>query len=473
MATPPHPGLAGLTVRARIALTVAGLTAAALAVVGVALMLVEQVRIERTSRASVLQETTEFRTFAASVAGTGVSADDAVRTFQSRNSPDAREMLWSFPSSGSPQYVGRPDQGLQRSASLPRAVQALRSSGGVGTIEAGGHEYLVAVQPVTTADSSAAFVVTHDLTKARAELRELLITYTLLAGLSVLGITAAAAGIAGRLLRPLQRLGSTARTISGGDLSSRLTVTGHDDIAELQRTFNAMLDRVETAFEAQRALLDDAGHELRTPLTILRGHLEVLDQHDPADVAATRTLLLDEIDRMGRLVDDLLLLAKSRRPDFVRPAPVDVDRLTRTTLERARGLDERTWLLDESAQVTAALDGQRIVQALLQLADNAVRHTRPGETVAVGSRIVGRELDLWVRDEGPGVDPAVRPVLFDRFTRGDSNDDRGFGLGLSIVRAIAVAHDGRVDLDPSTDTRGARFHVIVPLIRVEPAQEGP
>ena len=286
-----------------------------------------------------------------------------------------------------------------------------------------------------------------------------MITYALLAALSVILIAGLASWIAGRLLSPVRRLRDTARGITDGDLGGRLEVTGHDDLSDLQRTFNDMLDRLESAFVTQRQLLDDAGHELRTPLTILRGHLEVLDASDPDDVAATRTLLLDETDRMSRLVNDLLMLAKARRPDFVAVQPTDVETLTHGVLDRARALADRTWLLDAVARGHAQLDGQRITQALLQLADNAARHTQPGDEIGIGSRHHEGRVELWVRDTGPGVAPELRTQIFERFTRGDHSDE-GFGLGLSIVRAIAEAHGGDVVLDDTTT--GATFRLRLP-----------
>src|SRR3954454_16886600 len=190
--------------------------------------------------------------------------------------------------------------------------------------------------------------------------------------------------VAGRLLRPLRLLQAAADRISHADLTSRIPVTGHDDITQLTTTVNTMLDRLEWAFDTQQRFLDDAGHELRTPLAIVRGHLELLDVQDPREVAATRELVVDELDRMTRLVNDLILLAQSRRPDFVRLEAVDLDRLLREVLDKAQALAERRWMLDAVVPVVVAADAQRLTQALLQLADNAVKHTRPADLIAFG-----------------------------------------------------------------------------------------
>lgn len=464
------------TVRTRITAGVAALTIVCLALVSLALYVVESRRIDRTVERALVQEVQEFTGFASRAPGAGIAGPDAVVTaFLERNAPDARESLWAFPASGTPQFTGDADPDLQRSARFERSVEELRRDGGTRTIDVAGSEYRLVVQPVTDGSSTAAFVVVQDVSAARSELRQLLTTYAVVALLALVAITAAAAGLASRLLRPLTDLRETVQSITGQsitgqsitgtsvpgqELQTRLEVVGHDDVAELQRTFNAMLDRVETAFAAQRRLLDDAAHELRTPLTVIRGHLDVLDLDDVDDVTATRELVVDEVDRMSRLVGDLLMLARSGRPDFVRLEPSDVAALTVGVLERARGLGPRSWQLDGTADVSTSIDAQRITQALLQLADNAVRHTRREEIVAIGSAVVDDRLELWVRDTGSGIDPAVADSLFERFSRAGT-DDSGFGLGLSIVHAIAVAHGGTVRVDPVPV--GARLTIVLPL----------
>ncbi|WP_229054242.1 cell wall metabolism sensor histidine kinase WalK [Aeromicrobium sp. Leaf350] len=454
------------TVRTRITAGVAALTIVGLVLVSLALYAVESRRIDRTVERALLQELEEFSGFAERAPSAGITGPDAVvLAFLERNAPDARESLWAFPSAGTPQFTGDVDVELQGSDRFAGTVEQLRASGGASTIDVDGTEYRLVVQPVTDGSSTAAFVVVQDVSAARSELRSLLTTYAVVALVVLAAVTAVAAALAGRLLRPLTDLRETAQAITGSsvsaqDLRTRLEVVGHDDVAELQRTFNAMLDRVEEAFAAQRRLLDDAAHELRTPLTVIRGHLDVLDPDDLEDVAATRALVTDEVDRMGRLVGDLLMLARSVRPDFVRRTPTDAAALTVGVLERARGLGDRDWRLDGTAAVHADLDGQRLTQALLQLADNAHRHTSVGDVVAIGSAVVGEHLELWVRDTGTGIDPAVADVLFDRFARAGS-DDEGFGLGLSIVQAIVLAHGGTVRVDPVQV--GARLTLVLPL----------
>ena len=425
----------------------------------------ESRRIDRTIDTSLTQEIGEFRALQQEndpqTDQPFTSTDRLLQVFLERNLPDEHEQLFAFPNSGKPKVQGTPNRQLQESTEFPALVASLAAAGGTRTLDLDGREYRIAVLPLRTGSETGSFVVVHDVGSSRAQLNELITTYAALAALSVLVIAGLASWSAGRLLRPVRRLRDTARGISDGDLSGRLEVTGRDDLSDLQQTFNDMLDRLESAFVTQRQLLDDAGHELRTPLTVLRGHLEVLDMEDPQDVAATRDLLMDEIDRMSRLVGDLLMLAKARRPDFVRVHPADVEALTHGALDRARGLADRTWLLDGTARTTLPLDGQRITQALLQLSANAAHHTQPGDEIGIGSRLQDGRLEFWVRDTGTGVDPALAPEIFQRFSRGDDSDE-GFGLGLSIVSAIAEAHHGDVVLDappPAEGPGGATFRI--------------
>ncbi|WP_300008676.1 ATP-binding protein [Pseudonocardia sp.] len=279
--------------------------------------------------------------------------------------------------------------------------------------------------------------------------------------------------VAGRILRPLRDVAATARSITETDLSRRIPLEPgpadeRDELRDLVRTVNAMLDRVENGVAAQRRFVDDAGHELRTPITIVRGHLEVLDATDPADVRTTVELVDDELGRMNRMVADLLLLARSEQPTFLHPELTDVGELTEDVFGKVVRLGEREWVLETAARVDAEVDPQRITQAIIALADNAVRHTRPGDRIAIGSQFAGGTLRFWVSDTGPGIGEADRTRIFERFARGTSTGPRseGAGLGLAIIRAIAVAHGGQVLLD-SVPGRGATFTVVVPAVLPE------
>jgi signal transduction histidine kinase len=226
-----------------------------------------------------------------------------------------------------------------------------------------------------------------------------------------------------------------------------------------------MLDRLEQAFNAQRAFINDASHELRTPITIVRGHLELLGD-DPQERRETIALVTDELDRMTRFVEDLLLLAKAAREDFLRREPVDLAQLSAELGAKARALAPRRWSVDEHAGGELLADRQRLTQAIMGLAQNAVQHTTEGDAIALGTARDGHEVRLWVRDTGPGVAPQDRERIFERFARASNAARRsdGAGLGLAIVRAIAEAHGGRVELD-STPGEGATFTVVVPDTR--------
>jgi signal transduction histidine kinase len=180
-------------------------------------------------------------------------------------------------------------------------------------------------------------------------------------------------------------------------------------------------------------------------------------------VRATVALVDDELGRMNRMVSDLLLLARSEQPAFLQVEPVDVAALTADVVDKVQRLGDREWVLETAARMDARLDPQRITQAVVALADNACRHTGPGDRIGLGSQLTGGRLRFWVSDTGPGVAPADRGRIFERFARGTTAARRsdGAGLGLSIVRAIAVAHGGQVVLD-TVPGRGATFTVEIP-----------
>src|SRR5690606_30956437 len=341
-------------------------------------------------------------------------------------------------------------------------------------------DYRALVGPVRSGGAAgagqepAALVLAYDRGAEHAEFAQVFRTYAVVALGALVLIGVVGWVVAGRLLQPIRALSRTAQRIGDTDLSARIPVTGNDDLSDLSRTVNGMLDRLEGAFESQRRLLDDVGHELRTPLTVVRGHLELMDPHDAADASETRDLALDELDRMNRLVDDLATLATAGRPDFVRPLDVDLGRLLDDVHDKVRTLGDRRWLVDARADVAARVDAQRLTQALLQLAANAVKFSAPGSVVALGSAVSddGARVRVWVRDEGVGIAPDEQPRIFERFaqatTPGRAHPE---GAGLGLVAASAAGHGGRV-LVASTPGVGSTFALDLPLVPV-PADEGP
>ena len=268
--------------------------------------------------------------------------------------------------------------------------------------------------------------------------------------------------VAGRVLRPVSLLTNTARGISESNWSERIPVEGNDEIATLARTFNEMLDRLEAAFATQREFVDDAGHELRTPITIIRGHIELLGD-DPTEREETKRLVMDELDRMTRIVEDLIFLARAEQPDFLRPGPLNVAEFTKEIAAKAGALGARNWTVSETAPTVITADRQRLTQAMMNLARNAVEHSAEGTLVEIGGRLAADEVWLWVRDEGEGITPEVLPRIFERFARGGSQrSPDGAGLGLAIVKAIMTAHGGRV-LVESSPGRGSTFTLILPV----------
>lgn len=393
--------------------------------------------------------------------------EQLLETALARNVADENETFLALVD-GEPRFrpLGERPVRLEDEVALLTALQALPRDAPVQLASAETSQGTVryaAVQVLKPGSPSVGtYVVAYAVDLERRVLGDNTRTYAVVAVLSLLLLGAVASLIIGRILRPLQLLREAAQRTAETEFADPIPVRGNDEVSDLTRSFNAMLVRLRDAFEEQRTFIDDAGHELRTPVTIVRGHLELLDPADEQEVRETRTLLLDELDRTSRLIEDLILLAKALRPDFVVPVVLDVAQLTDEVLDKAVALGPRRWHVDARAEVEIVADRQRLTQALLQLADNAVRYTGPGATVAVGSSATEEEVRLWVRDDGPGVAARDQERIFERFGRAKTGrGTEGSGLGLSIVRAITEAHDGRLTLD-SVRGHGATFTLVLP-----------
>jgi two-component system, OmpR family, sensor kinase len=320
-----------------------------------------------------------------------------------------------------------------------------------------------------------AFLVTILPAREREEIGEL-VTYGGAATLAVLLIASACAWvIAGRVLKPVGLLTDTARSISQSDLTHRIDVRGTGEAADMARSFNAMLDRLEAVFRSQREFVRDANHELRDPLTIIRGHLELMSMDDdPDERQRTIKIVLDELDRIGRIVGDLQLLAEADQPGFLDLEWIDGELFSHELVSKASALAARRWELDQAAVGTFFADRHRLTEAVLNLAHNAVQHTEPEDTVAIGASLNEEVVRIWVRDTGAGVSVSDQEIIFNRFTRGTDAHRRyaGGGLGLALVKAIAEAHGGHVELE-SRLGEGSTFTMVVPKRANEGAAEWP
>jgi two-component system, OmpR family, sensor kinase len=283
----------------------------------------------------------------------------------------------------------------------------------------------------------------------------------------ILGILLVASGIAwliaGRVLSPVAQLAATARSISRSDLTRRIEIRGTGEAADMARSFNAMLDRLEAVFRSEREFVADASHELRDPLTICRGHLELLGD-DPVERRETIKLVVDELARMGRIVDQLQILAETEQPNILQSEWIDVELFAHELVAKAGALAPRRWELDHASQGLLLGDRARLTEAVMNLAHNAVQHTQQDETIAIGVSLGEEEARIWVRDSGSGISLPDQTRIFDRFTRGSGAHRRyrGGGLGLAIVKAIAEAHEGRIELQ-SRLGEGSTFTIVIPL----------
>lgn len=325
---------------------------------------------------------------------------------------------------------------------------------------------LVASVQVADDDEEGIFVVANDIGVQQAEIRASALTFAVIALLTLVAAGVVGTLVTGRLLRPLGDLRRATEEVTVEDLEHRVPVPdGRDDLSALAQNFNRMLGRIQSGFAEQRRFMSDVGHELRTPLTIVRGTLEMTDPEDPQDVREGHEIALEELDRMGRVVGDLSELAASARPDYVTPRPLDVAEFAQSTRARIERIDEREWVFDGAPAVVAEADEQRLTQAVVQLAANAVRYSPAGSPIRFGvtreTGPRGPEIHLSVQDQGPGIAPEDHERIFERFVRGEYGPVTGSGLGLPIVRAIAEGHGGSVRLR-SAPGAGSTFTVVVP-----------
>ncbi len=296
----------------------------------------------------------------------------------------------------------------------------------------------------------------------------LTIVLMLLVGLSTWFLTRQA-------LAPLATVTEVATRITqADDLSRRIpaSTAGGDEVGKLIRAFNETLERLENLFNTQRRFTADVSHELRTPLTVIKGEVGLMRLTGSVDEESIGNIER-EVDRLTRLVGDLLLLSQAESGRLALDmAEVDLDTVLLEVYQQARTLagDKLTVSLSEIDQVHLIGDRDRLKQVLLNLAANAIQYSPAGKSVTLGLQRADDQVKLFVQDTGPGISPKDLPHIFDRFYRAERSRKRsassGFGLGLSIADWIVKKHNGRIDVS-SEEGQGTLFTVWLPLTQPE------
>lgn len=470
--------------RTRIVAAITAVTAIGLLAVGVSVYLVERQRIleQVDSRLHANLESARFIVGNANPDAPDVdsweSSSDALEAVVQRMSPDDNTGVMGMVN-GIVTFVPGFDLDidLQHQGMFALHVERMLDDDKaiIGTYAERGVAWRYLATTISIEGSAApeevVFVMAYDVEAELAEFNEAAQMFIIVSAIVLVVVAATGTIVATRLLRPLRQMRTTAERISARNLEQRLDVVGNDDVAELAETMNDMLDRIDAALESQRQLLSDVGHELKTPITIVRGYVEVMDPDDPADARETQELAMDELDRMGILVQDLAGAAALHGPSPIRVHPTDAADLLDQIVRKAQGIDGAVVSPGAVAEGVAMLDSARITQAVLQLAQNAVTHG--GGRFEIGSVATAAQVQFWVRDFGGGVPDDAKEVIFERFHRGtDAHGRSGSGLGLNIVQVIARAHGGSVRVEDA-EGGGSRFVLSVPRGAAEMATPPP
>jgi len=344
--------------------------------------------------------------------------------------------------------------------------------------QASGSEQLIVLLPMKTRDELVGVVQVSVSTKPLRDIlmRQLLI-FLSIASLALIGGMLAFIHALRKTLIPLSNMVDTVEQIDAGNLAVRLPIDqGQEEIDRLADSFNGMLERLETSFEAEkeakeqmRRFVADASHELRTPLTSIHGFLEVLlrgAMNQPDKLHRSLTSMYTESERMKKLVQDLLLLAKLDRSPDVQLIEGELDVIIKSMAPQLRLLaGNRKVSLKLTSNLRCHFDEDKIKQVILNLFHNAVQHTDPEQgDIQVALETASGGVELTVRDNGSGIPPEHIAKLFDRFYRSDSSRTRkygGAGLGLAITKSLVELHGGTIRVESFAEG-GTAFYVWLP-----------
>jgi len=339
-------------------------------------------------------------------------------------------------------------------------------------------ESLLVLNSPVSVNNTPVFIiqVARSLTERERSLSALLTTLAFSSVLTTLVAFGIGWVISGAALRPINRITQTAEEIGGeNDLTRRVDHNGpNDEVGRLAKTFNSMLSRLQEAYARvnhalgmQRDFVADVSHELRTPLTTVRGNLDLLRRQPPLPAEERADILNDlvgESDRLIRLVNDLLILARADAGRNLQQEPVTVQPLVSEVTRQVRLLDPQREIHESVEDVTALGDRDAIKQILLVLLDNALKHT--SGPVSLNAAAADGHVELSVQDSGPGISPEQLEHIYDRFNRGEADPSiPGFGLGLPIAKALAEAQGGSIQIESEV---GSGSKVTISLLKFTP-----
>lgn len=457
-------------------------TAVALLAVTVSMRSIMSGQVAEAANVGITQEIEEFRTFAAE----GVDPETA-RPFSSVGELMERYLARQQPTAGEAIIAHANGQVLTAGTAANQAgtwladdpvllSRILDDSKTSGVVESsrGTVRWAKAEAKDAAGDSASSqrahLVVAHFVAGAQEEAnRQAILLFGVAAG--GLALTAGIAWLAaGQIMRPIRTMSEAAESITANDLSARVPIEGRDDLAQLAKTLNAMLDRVEASHLAQRHFIAEAREHLGSPQRKLEAALQQLNEEQLSQKQRSKTIRSAQanISLMGQTLADLELLAQSSDPDFIQPRTVPVGEVTAdvaAAAARPGAYPDRRFRIVESAKAQAWLDPLRISQAMHQLIQNAVAHTCDGESIRIGSSATAGMVNFWVANDGPALDPQQARSLLENYRSapGTGEHGSGMGLGLAVVKAVAQAHGGTAWVE-SGNGHGTSFGFSLPQV---------
>ncbi len=373
--------------------------------------------------------------------------------------------------SGTPLIISNTDMLFENAPGNGPALAVASASSRFLDLTYSGVSYRAATVPILSKSGQrvAVFEVALPTAASRNLGAEVLVSLLGVAAAVIILGTALAVIAARASLRPLTRAADTAARVTQSSLTQRIEYDGPpDEVGRMVDSINAMLDRLEQAFGEQRRFTADASHELRTPLAVITGHLELLcDVEMSEDERAEElTVISEEVDRMRRLVDDLLALARLEAGGTSSRQPLDVASLLDEAAARGRALGDRAITVVAEPGLWIDGDPDQLDRAFLNLVGNAVAHTEPGGAIDLTARADGVGVVVSVADDGPGIRADELARVFDRFYRASGprpGGSGGSGLGLAITKRLVQLHDGTISVANGA-RGGAVFTLRLPRI---------